>query len=40
MLYLQIKSRVAIQPGEQLKVHHVADARDTGGKDVSDLPVE
>ena len=40
MLYLQIKARAAIQPGEQLKVHHVADARDTQGKDVMDLPVE
>ncbi|MBR1585714.1 MAG: hypothetical protein IJ662_09260 [Clostridia bacterium] len=40
MLYLQIKARAAISPGEQLKVHHVADARDTDGQDVMDLPVE
>ncbi len=40
MLYLQIKNRVAVKPGEQLKVHHVADARDTDGQSVMDLPVE
>lgn len=40
MLYLQIKNRVAISPGEQLKVRHVADAMDTEGKDVMDLPVQ
>ena len=40
MLYVQIKKRVAIAPGEQLRVHHVADARDTEGHSVMDLPVE
>ena len=40
MLYVQIKNRVAVSPGEQLKVHHVADARDTDGQNVMDLPVE
>ncbi|MBQ9263589.1 MAG: hypothetical protein IJ189_05190 [Clostridia bacterium] len=40
LLYLQIKARVAVKPGEQLKVHHVADARDTEGHQVMDLPVE
>ena len=40
MLYVQIKNRVAVRPGEELKVHHVADCRDTEGKNVMDLPVE
>jgi len=40
MLYVQIKKRVAIAPGEQLRVHHVADARDTDGGSALDLPVE
>ena len=40
MLYLQIKARAALHPGEQLRVRHVADARDTDGNVVMDLPVE
>lgn len=40
MLYLQIKGRCAVHPGEQLLVRHVADALDTDGNKVMDLPVE
>lgn len=40
LLYLQLKKRATIAPGEQLFVHHVADALDTGGADVMNLPVD
>ena len=40
MLYLQLKARAAIQPGEQLRVRHIADALDAQGAKVMDLPVE
>ena len=40
LLYLQLKKRATIAPGEQLFVHHVADALDTGGTDVMNLPVD
>ena len=40
MLYLQLKARATIKPGEQLFVRHVADALDGEGKKVMDLPVE
>ena len=40
MLYLQCKARAAIKPGEQLLVRHVADALDSQGAKVMDLPVE
>ena len=39
MLYLQIRARCEIRPGEQLRVRHVADALDTEGRQVMDLPV-
>ena len=40
MLYLQLKGRACLPPGEQLLVRHVADALDTEGGSVMDLPVE
>ena len=40
MLYLQLKSRTTARPGEQLLVRHVADALDSEGAKVMDLPVE
>ena len=40
MLYLQLRARATLKPGEQLLVRHVADARDTEGARVMDLPVE
>ena len=40
MLYLQMKARAALEPGKQLLVRDVADARDTKGANVMDLPVE
>lgn len=39
MLYLQLKPRVIIAPGDQLLVRHVADAIDTVQEKVMDLPV-
>ena len=39
LLYLQLKERVTITPGEQLYVRHVADALDTQGADVMDVAV-
>jgi len=40
VLYLQIKGRACIKPGEQLLLRHVADALDTDSAQVLDLPVE
>ena len=40
MLYLQLKARAIASPGEQLLVRHVADALDSEGAKVMDLPVE
>ena len=40
MLYLQLKARATAKPGEQLLVRHVADALDSEGEKVMDLPVE
>lgn len=40
MLYLQLKGRATLHPGEQLLVRHVADALDTDGAQVMELPVE
>lgn len=40
MLYLQLKSRATLSPGTQVLVRHVADAKDTEGAQVMDLPVE
>ena len=40
MLYLQLKARTAVKPGEQLLVRHIADALDAQGAQVMDLPVE
>ena len=40
MLYLQLKARTVLNPGEQLLVRHVADALDARGAQVMDLPVE
>ncbi len=40
MLYLQLKARATGKPGEQLLVRHVADALDSEGAKVMDLPVE
>ena len=39
MLYLQLKARTVLHPGEQLLVRHVADAVSTCGDSVMDLPV-
>jgi len=39
LLYLQLKARTTLPPDQQLLVHHVADALDTGGVDIMDLPV-
>ncbi len=39
MLYMQLKARVDLRPGEQLRVRHVADALDTAGQEVLELPV-
>jgi len=39
MLYLQLKPRVTIAPGDQLLVRHVADAIDTEQEKVMDLPI-
>ena len=40
MLYLQLKARATKRPGEALFVRDVADARDSQGAQVMDLPVE
>ena len=40
MLYLQLKARATGKPGEQVLVRHVADALDSEGAKVMDLPVE
>ncbi len=40
MLYLQLKARAISRPGETLLVRHVADALDSQGAKVMDLPVE
>ena len=40
MLYLQLKARAEIRPGEQLLLRHIADALDSEGERVLDLPVE
>ena len=40
LLYLQLKARATIKPGEQLRVRHIADALDARGAQVMDLPVE
>lgn len=40
LLYLQLKARATSKPGEQLLVRHVADALDSEGEKVMDLPVE
>ena len=40
MLYLQMKARAVVKPGEQLLVRHVADALDGEGASVMDLPVK
>ena len=40
MLYLQLKARATLRPGEQLLVRHIADALDGQGAKVMDLPVE
>lgn len=39
MLYMQLKPRVTIKPGEQLLVRHVADALDTAGQTILETPV-
>ena len=39
LLYLQLKARAAVKPGEQLLVRHIADALDAEGAKVMDLPV-
>ena len=40
VLYLQLKARTTMAPGEALLVRHVADALDSEGAKVMDLPVE
>ena len=40
MLYLQLKARATLKPGEQLLLRHIADAMDAQGEKVMDLPVE
>ena len=40
MLYLQLKARATVRPGEQLLLRHIADALDSQGEKVMDLPVE
>ena len=40
MLYLQLKARTTKKPGEALFVRDVADALDSEGQQVMDLPVE
>jgi hypothetical protein len=40
MLYLQLKARATLKPGEQLLLRHIADAMDAQGEKVLDLPVE
>ena len=40
MLYLQLKARATVKPGEQLLVRHIADALDAQDTQVMDLPVE
>lgn len=40
LLYLQLKPRVVIAPGEKLMVRHVAAAIDTENSEVMELPVE
>lgn len=40
MLYLQLKARATISPGEQLLVRHIADALDSDGEKVMDFPVD
>lgn len=40
MLYVQIKPRATLSPGESLMVRHVADALDAQGTQVMDLPIE
>lgn len=39
MLYLQLKARAVLRPGEPLLVRHVADALDTDQAQVMDLPI-
>lgn len=39
MLYMQLKQRTTLKPGEQLQVRHVADALDTAGGSIMELPV-
>jgi stage V sporulation protein AA len=39
LLYLQLKARAVIKPGEQLLVRHIADALDARDAQVMDLPV-
>lgn len=39
LLYLQLKPRTALSPGEKILVRHVADAIDTEGMEVMDRPV-
>ncbi len=40
MVYLQLKARTVIRPGEQLLLRHIADALDSEGEKLMDLPVE
>ena len=40
MLYLQLKARATVKPGEQFLVRHIADALDAQGAPVMDMPVE
>lgn len=40
MLYLQMKPRVTIAPGEQLLLRHIADAMDTEGANIMDMPID
>lgn len=40
LLYLQLKPRVVIAPGEKLTVRHIADAINTENAEVMELPVE
>ncbi|MBE5783886.1 MAG: hypothetical protein E7329_11290 [Clostridiales bacterium] len=39
MLYLQLKARTSLPPNRPLLVRHIADALDTDGKEIMDLPV-
>jgi len=40
LLYLQMKPRVTIAPGEQLLLRHIADAMDTNGAQLMDMPID